>query len=1189
MNPVTSVFQLTLHPRVLIEANAGTGKTYTIQGLALRLLVEHRLSLPQILIVTFTKMATQELRSRLLGQLQTALELITNDWETQDTILGEWRQWHRQHPESEALLRKAIRQFDDASVFTIHGFCQKVLSDYPMLTGVQPGMVVDPGNDPYSDLVIELWRDVTARFSADVHRRELLEVLLGHFEDPSTLLKRMKPLLSKAEYAYPAPFFNPSQLQELFEGEDNADWVDLQEQNTLSPAFLQYSASKVLDLHLRRRLERGQLGYDDLLTMVGDALKKPVSGSQLINRLRRDYRFALVDEFQDTDPIQYEIFNALFPVQEQGDGRQGDPSRLPSQTTRSLFLIGDPKQAIYQFRGADVYTYLKAKRSVPESARYSLASNFRSREELIRAANRLFIDNPFGMADMTYVESRAGKREHPSEWKFAPKVPLSFHCFTGPGLAPITKTLAQRAQMKELVRQVSELLTVGRSPDSPRPLKGSDIAILVNRNQSAIEVQNALLDAGVSSVSLSRESIYGSMEALKLLYWMEAVLRPGSKHHLGKAVLSGFLGWDLNRLHALLTGEGEHSSVLASQESIDPAQKQAAAATRPGDSLADHFALARERWNKEGFAAMMFEVLYVWHGMARLAENQRGERMISNVLQLVEECHAVERERAFSPSELLKWLRDRIRQADDRNEEEENRLETDEDLVRIMTVHKSKGLEFPIVFLPDLWSASAISDTGQTVEYHEEQGDGYRLRLGLHEKDHVERRATLDQSHEEARLEDVRKAYVGITRASVECRIFWAPIGRSGSPSGLNRILETIADPQVGPKEGTKPSIDAQLRAFDVLKEDASEWLAIHWVECDENGETKPSAPQAPTSTIEAKTSTSAALVMRPYEGPSTTPAQKGIFSFSALFNSSTDVQHTDPESSKMKQDILEGLEEHFGGVNEEQREETALETDYLHLFPPGNSTGSLLHEFLEDDRFAFAVPLAEREDPIWRDQQTAWIGQLLSQKGYKPVLAPFVLEMMDRVRGCSIPDLDLSMVMTKDQIREMEFHLPVGRVESTRILSIIREASDAVPRPPVLQPMSQNTHPTGSPHPRSDSAPYIRNYLKGFIDLIVRQGDKYFILDYKSNALNTHPDPYSQQALADSVYEHFYDVQYHFYLVALVRHLSSTLPNFNYETHIGGVAYLFLRGLQTGTSNGVWYARPSKQTIDTLEQEFQR
>jgi len=797
----------------LIEASAGTGKTFTLATLFTRLVIEQNLNLAQILAVTFTEAATQELRARIRERLALAVEVTTHpakDTDTPEILLTRSiveRHLERSGETAEHLtsrLRRAVEDADLASIFTIHGFCARVLREHALESGqplIQQELVTHP-QDLYAELAADLWRSYSSQYEYSKVLSRLwkdqaalatdIAVLAGDLplrpEIPQTLVPNPHFILEAAtgqlrqsiiEYEQHAhtiiadafankilngqkakrPSFDKAFL-ELSAGLALGQWprgrnlhIDKLAANRLaglcnqgrtppsSPLFdalqLWFEADdliqqwlnqqKILLLHRLRDEIRQRLGqtkqqrqiqtYDDLINHLANALQGE-HAEFLAERLRIQYKFALVDEFQDTDPRQWEIFRTVF--------------------TDGLFLIGDPKQAIYGFRGGDIHTYLNAKsKAIPAPP---LQRNFRSRPSVLRAIEALYEnagDSAFGSADIEFINILPGGQSADEDYLIdqqpAPALNICQIESTG---APMNAEPARTAITTACVADIHHVLSIarqGRAQIDGKPVEPGDIAVLVRNHKEATRIRQALVATGIPAVAAGRQSIFATAEAHDIRLLLLALLRPSDPSRLRAALATVLLG--------------ENAAAIAALESD------------PGHSHHQRLLHWRQLWQRSGIFAMLAEICAI-HAQ-RLLTLIDGERRLTNTLQLAELLQQ-ESHRQPGPHALVDWLHTRIARADDNDEAQQLRLESDARCVQIVTLHKSKGLEYPLVYLPFVGMESTSSNRSAHCIAH--NGHQRVLYWNIDPEDEDWPAATQHATQEDAN-ETARLVYVGLTRA----------------------------------------------------------------------------------------------------------------------------------------------------------------------------------------------------------------------------------------------------------------------------------------------------------------------------------------------------------------------------------------------------------------------------------------
>jgi exodeoxyribonuclease V beta subunit len=1188
MNILNSVYDVNWKPRVVIEASAGTGKTYTIVGLYVRLLIEKNLDVDQILVMTFTTKATSELRGRILERLRECLSRLDSGKATDDPFLEEFAENVGKRDVSEIVqqLKNAIRNFDDSRIFTIHGFCQKVLTEEPLLAGVPLDMDVTAGDDLLLQAAGDFWRSWMKQWddseAGPVMIQSLLDIApnpaelvgsdgLGELfrsrgaqpegegvENPESLicdsigLKKELNRMWQNERANIERIFEECDVKAYASRNNRARIREMDEfmaggNDRLIPPdkFKYFTAEKILDENnlknngsptefhpffdlcsqfasraeslekirnevilqafdeiAKRRDELSRqsrtMTYDDLLVRVQQALQDEERGSLLAEKLRRQYPFALVDEFQDTDAVQYSIFDAVYP---------------PAESDSGLLMIGDPKQAIYAFRGADIYTYFKARKAYdPEICR--LQKNFRSSPRLIGAINRLFDapdSNRFLEDRIRFFPSDAGNQKIGREYlkNGEPPVPLQIRMDTNfySGKREL-KSIVE----KEVLRQLSELLASSsytiRDDVSKqmRPLRAGDIAILVNSHSDALNLKNRLKEAGVDAITYSQQSVFSTFEARRLLLLMKAVLEPLNRSVLHSALLSGLFGIDLGELYHLKEDEQSRHQLTAELQELNRA------------------------WHLRGFMAMFRRLLRRPGRMDELARLRNAERILTNLQQLAEIASSEETNQQFDPHALCTWFGKQM--VDPGNSDEQTLLlESDRNLVKISTIHSSKGLEFPVVICPTLWEGRKANHKN-LFSYHRKSDE--QLMINIDQTGAEETIEAMEESIMEALAESVRKAYVALTRAKYDCRVIWGThseshlSGLGAALTGRENLMETVRSSLKDGEENANPFFS------NVFQELAGEFPDE--IFCDEIPE--PEVDAEPFRFIPDHEPMAEPL---PYNGRMTLPVQKQMASFSSLAHHNSDPREPDHDEVSLR----------FSRQFENSPSESGKKT--IFTFPKGATAGSAIHKLFEDERVDFTT--------LGMDDLAPVIDEVLEEYAIGKEWSPVMESMMHDVVHANYRDFSLANVPRGDRLVEMEFHFPIASSDVGELMDVIDDGAQ----------------PAGTPES-------LRHYLTGFIDLVVRQNGKYYILDYKSNYLGDHPEDYSTARLGKAIQESAYHLQYHLYTVALVKMLENHIPGFDYDTHFGGVAYLFVRGMKAGSDHGIWFDKPSRSTIENLQ-----
>jgi exodeoxyribonuclease V beta subunit len=881
----------------------------------------------------------------------------------------------------------------------------------------------------------------------------------------------------------------------------------------LRPLILAHALPRIATRLEDAKQRLTQMGYDDMLKRLDQALHG-VSGERLAQTIASQYPVALIDEFQDTDPLQWQIFRRIYA----------------GRADSGLLLIGDPKQAIYGFRGADIHTYLLARRH-SEAPTWTLGINYRSTRALVGAVNHVFEhaeQHPqgafaFGKGEdaLPFVPAEAHGR---GERLLLHGNPMPALQLARPAdLAPIGTSAGGQLLADHAAAWLVTLLDAAQRGECGfasetggfRPLTPGDIAILVRKGQEAGVVRRSLQARGLASVYLSdRDSVYASAEAGDLLLWLHACAEPGSGRAMRAALASATLGQDyaaLDRIHR--------------DESC-------------WEQMGERFRQLHERWLKQGVLAMLHELLHRFDLPAKLLARDQGERALTNLLHLAE---LLQQAAATLDGEhaLLRHLASQIAQAHDAQsdtaDEKIVRLESEAALIQVITIHKSKGLEYPLVLLP---FACAMRETRITDSFVLHDGEG-RATLDLQPSDAARQRA----DHERLQ-EDLRLFYVALTRAKHAC---W--LGVSDLKDGQKKTsgLHKAAFGYVlnGGQPFGEGALAEQLQAL------ADGHPDIELVRLPEETDRERHRPTDRNP---------AAQSARSYHGAPIEPWW--IASYSALrVASDGDAQrHGAPETAQ--QDVLtEALAE----LADAPAVTAAVAAAGIHAFPRGAGPGTFLHDLLEwalQEGFATTAqaPQALRELIRHRCRRRGW-------QSFTDTLATWLPAFLRT--PLPLPDGGRVALAGADRCRaEMEFWFEANRVDTPALDRLVTAHTlGARPRPPLL-------------------ADRLNGMLKGFIDLVVEHDGRFYVVDYKSNWLGIDGSAYTAEAMDASVRHSRYDLQYAIYTLALHRQLRARLPGYDYTTHVGGVLYLYLRGVDAD-GRGVHRERLPLALIEAMDRLF--
>ena len=1185
----------------LIEASAGTGKTWTLTALYVRLLLEQQLSVGQILVVTYTTAATAELRERIRARLAELLAIYDGE-PSEDSFLTELQQ---RHPGDDAKRRLllAVHGFDEAAIFTIHGFCQRALQD----------AAFEAGGDFDNELTQDD-REILDGLLADAWRHELAGAdqawacfLARSKLSPVVLRERLRHHLGKPYLRIePRTAVDSSDLQAVHGAWDNARqcWQSdgyglietLQEHGGISQSTHKlaklplwsaeldaYFADPALLLHapaalgklgsaaLRKATNKGHtppqsaladaldnlnnalalaepvgeqrlialqvrlldqlnielpkrkavqrlLAFDDLLNQLNQALQGP-AGADLAATLRGQYPLALIDEFQDTDPVQYAIFERIY--------RQANAASESPTSPGNLCFVGDPKQAIYGFRGADLATYLKARGAA--SRRYDLPFNYRSTPALIGALNQLFDrPQPFAEQGLDYPPVQAGSKPKPRLVlpPAAGDAPLSLVWL---GDEPLNKARAGELAAIDTAQRIASLLaassvgegyfeeeiaaeagpdgtSAGRSSFKRTPLKGGDIAVLVASHREAANIATELAARGVPSVRRGKESVWHSEEAGELAAVLAAYAEPGREGMLRYALATRLLGRDAAQLAHCQEDERAWDKERADAEQY------------------------HQLWQQHGFMRVFRAWMEQQQVAERLLTGADGERRLTNLLHLGELLQTESLQRPGLES-LLAWFHAQ-RGSEGAGEDAQLRLESDAERVQIVTIHTAKGLEYPLVFCPFLWNGRLLGKHTDSARCHDEQGQPL-LDLGS-----TKLEAHLEAARRETFAEKLRLTYVALTRAEYRLWLHWGPVSVPGvgraSPEGLqgSALAWLLHGRQL-------PGEEALSELGNYLNGKPGETLAA---ELDQlASESDGRICRQPLQDREAKAS-----------GEHRSAAPAALHSFTRSLRSAWRVGSFSGLASGMH---LEAPD-HDGLIMPDASEPGSG----FYAFPRGARAGTCLHAILED--------WARSKGPL-----DTLVAPGLSAHGIDAdTWGALAVQQLQQVLDCDLngTGLRLNTLSPQRRLPELGFTFPVAGLDVQRLRSILSDPAHGLAGP--LREAASRLE--------FDS---LKGYLKGFIDLTFEHDGRWYILDYKSNWLGPDASYYGGERLLQALAGEHYYLQYLIYLVALRRFLRQRLTDFRDE-QLGGAFYLFLRGMPEA---GVYFARPSDALLDALDQLF--
>lgn len=1183
----------------LVEASAGTGKTFNIQNAYLRLLLHNRLTVQQILVVTFTDAATKELRERLrnvLLECYYALHAPQQEEATGDTLrarnaiaLANPTHDRQVSDDLKRHVQMALMDFDSAAIFTIHGFCKRVLERYAFECGHDPDAelmtnqseiireacqdwwrnnaygkpVADrlfssldqlikitaltynhpiatmrgsaiPDTPAFTALIHACQRIVIADFRGDfswtsaghilkgkkdretIDLTELIKVVekySNEFTDGAQQLEHMDP--ESASGALGLVIRSISDPQRRMDAKATAKAIKLigeagTEILLLAPRAV---AAGNIARDIRERIrDRAALTYDAMLVNVRAVLQDKHAGPQLRALLRDEFRAALIDEFQDTDPVQYEIFWELFHT-----------PRGSTETPSPLVFVGDPKQAIYGFRGGDIFTYYRAHDEIDAANRHSLGTNYRSEKNMVAAINELFKDRPTG--EKTFINDKipyatdlaandVGADKELLINDARDNTPLKIWNIGNKDEAKATWSSLAACEVERLLADPAERI-------GGRRISPGDVAVLVATHREAEQIQQALSERGINAVRQAQGNIFDNADAQNLALLLQAMREPRRGQHIRSALATGLFPCSREQIAAYF----EETQTLVTAP--------VAANQRQFEDWVSIFRAAGERWQKtsfmQGFQHLARETQLYQH----IAGLPDGNERLSDLRHLVEVAHQTARDRRLNPTALLRWLERQLdanlRDASGEDEDTKPRIADDDDAVRIMTIFRSKGLQFPIVFVPTLWNMESKPRTESRValKYHDTNN---ALILNLDTGSPDAKKIVQRETHEE----NIRKLYVAVTRA-------------------VNRVYLFTTDPlDAEDKAETKTALAHVLDSLPT---------PLHHIARDATPRAVPAASvRAGTPKPDPNT-----LTARPLsDGVDKT---HGHESFSSLATHRA-TPATSLEVRDIDQDTAEG------------RPADAAELEPIFTIPGGAQLGECWHEIFEYidfqaspeeirkltndtlDKYRICpVPSPEKPLPIQElmNNRRAAVHQMISNTLSAKLQS-----------GSDAPPFRLTDISMASRRSELEFNFSLYAKGGRGVDGLGRTLKE------LWNTAARNDEFIEGLLARSGALQ--RGFMTGFMDLVFEQNGKFYIVDWKSNQLNRQASGFEQDGLAREMYAHSYYLQYMIYTVALHGFLQTRLRGYDYDQHFGGVFYLFVRGMDGKSTRGIFTDRPSKE-----------
>lgn len=1211
----------------LIEASAGTGKTYTIGSIYLRLLLQagencfsRPLNVEEILVVTFTEMATEDLKRKIRERLTSAISVFSEYYETKDKaiftgehqFLAELLPYLEDIPTALRRLKLAEQNLDLASIYTIHGFCRRMLMQHAFNSGVHFNLkLLKDQSDLLKQFANEFWRehfysqpfeianfiskelgspdDVLSILESDLNKdvsvatenQQNLSLSIDEFLQKSVgeRLKAVEDLkafwlknvdeiysiiMDEITKDYPEDQ-SKSLNRKIYQKGRLKTWtkqinewannpLDYEINKTLRDYFLQSSIEqnyekqteelnnkkaamplyapifaeleeyvqilvkqhqssdllkKIILYHYRQGIQKKLLEYkanhpeksfDDLLRLLKEALHGE-GGEQLAELIRFQYPFAMIDEFQDTDALQYQIFSKIYH-NETASGNVG------------FMMIGDPKQAIYRFRGADIFTYLKAAKEANE--RFNLGTNYRSSQPLVEGVNRLFDfkNDPFIYKNIEFLNVSAAKKNLVFQLNNQPEPAFRFYINDKDKSTQQDYAKACAISIQQWLKSAAENSVVfpNESKAENQTLRAENIAVLVRGYTEAELVKKELQALGIASVYLSdRGNVFESNTAKELALILQACLSVTERPILN-AIATALFGLNAAEIHQI------HHDEIQWQR------------------WAEKFAEYQQIWQRQGVLPMLHHLLLAENITEKLLSRPDGERKLTDLLHLAE---ILQQAAALNESEaaLLRWFEKQIQ--DEGRQEAQIRLESERQLVKIVTIHKSKGLEYDLVWLPFL---------GNEAKDPTKSGKQKKLFNLYYDSDEEKTLWDMQDQHlddltQEVFAEELRLLYVALTRAKYQMA-FVLP---KAFDKKWNALLYVLTQGEIGRKLDLPNTWDTQ-PLLEKFKQLLPNDVAIESTDVLQASE--------PLTLNVSQENLSAEIFQGEIE------QDWRVTSFSGIEQTHQRKAYLN-ESAVKKSLIFDDAKDYDASISIENITEnlTALAHDNDEMvldFPRGTQIGTLLHRYFEKVPFA---QLAEKEniEKLCQDLNLAEEQFAAVQQWFAQILSTPILPNND---------LTLAQINEKQCLKELAFYLNITSHFDVAGFNRALATLHHLPSEPL----------------QFDD---IQGMVRGTMDLVFSHQDKYYLLDYKSNFLGETLKDYDQAALKKAMLEHHYDWQYLLYVVALHRYLKTRLPHYDYNRDFGGVVYAFLRGMNGSPQSGIFFDKPDWQLIQQLEELF--
>jgi len=1279
------VFTTPLADSHLIEASAGTGKTWSITGLYVRAVVEKSLLPERILVVTFTKAATAELTGRIRTRVYQTLQWLNGDTAEKslkaeatffEPLFAQWKVMGLSDEDIKTRLVAALAGFDRAAIFTIHSFCQRLLADFAFEANARFDLSLVTDADLLLDTVIadfwrnkvsaldendamwahwliegkntpEVWRkaikshlnkpyvellppkDVesaqkdAADLVAEVVRIQEVACTMWHDDnaeirdaftaliDSGVLHKSTYKQANLSQYFDALERFLAKEMHVFFKAIDKDDmlkdarkfdceFIDVKTNKNLvaiqhpfygvvSALFSAHAALvegvkaqfeqrkmatiKELVETVNRELPalKSQLGvidFDDMLLLVHQALQGS-QANELVAAVRAQYHAALIDEFQDTDPLQLDIFTQLFAGNDSADD-SGDADKNPS----TLFFVGDPKQAIYSFRGADIYAYYQGAENTKRQS--TLVTNYRSSPRYVDSVNALFSPNHSSFIspeihfdwvaaqnkpELTITDASGQPDTSQGAMHFViarpePNAKGEFKAFS--------KTQVEDLAIADTVSRIEALLSKGSQgraqfvdldKGTTTNIVPSDIAILVPKHAQAKKLSAALAKRHILSVRQGQDKVMQSDAAVTLLRLMQAVFEPQNDARITELMGDGFIG---------LTG-------LAIKAMKDDAPAW--------ETHIAQFITLKKTWSEEGFSAMFRSWLasQLTHDGKTLAEQAMefvdGERRLTDIMHLAEILQQQSTGHQVSQKALIHWLQHGInRKAEE--DEHQLRLESDSKRVKIVTLHASKGLEYNIVFCPFLWQGKNIRDDDILAAHNADKKAVVSFRSETHED-------ILKRANEESLMEQLRLLYVALTRPVHQCVIFWANAHSGQYVYTRQSALAWLLYADSSCEDDPVARLNAKVKATDTSPSDFEQVVFDFAGQASQRNDGnraqvtceiyQDAATIADVSGLKGASSSIAADTLMAASNTGLKHAYPASW-YQTSFSGLTKDQHAHIDPPRRDDETnLEALPE---------LEAAGSESEKLTMFGfwKGADAGNAIHGIFEHCDFSSADDTALNTlvgrmlnrfaVPPKKDQREQWVG-VVAQRVKDTLTKPLSAEK----------SFSLSQVPVGQRQAEMDF-LMTAKGDTTAFQTLLAKAEFKVPA--VFQEASKQLDYRS-----------IQGFLTGSIDLVFQDDEgRFHVLDWKSNYLGSQFNDYSPDSIERSMAASHYYLQALIYLVALHRYLKSRVADYNINQHLGSAWYVYVRGINASQADGepptgIYHYPPALALIEAIDQLF--